>query len=218
MALALIGCASAPPETPSRDPVAAAFASALVGRWDNAAQWDRAPEDLRRPPAAGHPYDWIDHQSAAFYRVEAPLIGDQVIYLEWRSGGPEGPISRQRLWSFRIDEAGAPRMDFFTFIEPTPYAGRGSDADAFEAIQPSDLIGYGETCALVVTPSSASEFTAAIPETCVITARSGRRMRLDAVVTLAGRLLTYREQGVLDDGTVAFKVPGGPPYLFERLP
>lgn len=214
LALALGACTT---YSPPSDPLAG-FTSALEGVYSNARQFAETDESLRRPPAAGHPYDWIDQQHAAFYRVDAPALGDHVVYLEWRSGGPEGPISRQRLWSFRTDETGAPRMDFFTFVDPASYAGRGREADAFAAVQPSDLISYGEACALTVQPAANGQFAASIPETCAITARSGRRMRLEAAVMLAGTMLMYREQGVLDDGTIAFKVPGGPPYLFDRLP
>lgn len=217
MAVLALGLAACTTTAASTDPFSR-FSAALEGAYSNTRQYAEADESLRRPPAAGHPYDWIDHQHATFHRVTAPEIGSHIVYLEWRSGGPNGPISRQRLWSFRTDETGEPRMDFYTFVDPAPYAGRGGEPGAFASVQSSDLIGYGEACALEVEPVANGQFAALIPETCVITARSGRRMRLEAVVMLAGPMLSYREQGVLDDGTIAFKVPGGPPYLFDRLP
>jgi hypothetical protein len=47
-------------------------------------------------------------------------------------------------------------------------------------------------------------------------ARSGRRMRLQALVALDDKTLSYQEEGVLEDGAVAFRVPGGPAYRFNR--
>ena len=188
---------------------------ALTGAWTNAAQFAAAPDALKQPPAAGHPYDWIDVQHARFAPVSAPALGDAVWYLEWRAGGPDGDISRQRLWAFR--ETGAGRvMDFYTFRDAEPYAGVLTDDGRFAALTPEDLIGYGEACALPVTQTP-DGWRAAIPETCVIVARSGRSMTLSAEIVLAGDALSYSEAGVLEGGAYAFKVPGGPPYRFERV-
>ena len=211
LALALTACATAAP-----DPLDA-HSNALVGTWSNARQWEQAPEALRRPPAVGHPYDWVDYQAAAFYRVEAPQIGAHVLYLEWR--GEDEEISRQRIWSFRRDASGAVRMDFFTLRAPEALAGRGSEPNAFATLTPADLIGYGDACALRVRGLGVGgAFLADIPDTCRITARSGRTMALTAQVHLDNGALAYQEAGVLEDGAFAFKVPGGPPYLFARTP
>ncbi len=211
-ALGLSSCAT-PPGVPI-DPLRA-HSAALVGRWSNGLQWVQAPDDLRRPPAVGHPYDWLDYQEATFFRVAAPNIGTHVVYLEWR--GDDGMISRQRLWSFRRDAAGAVRMDFFTLRSPEALAGHGAEGGAFAALTADDVIGYGEACALVVTAQGDNGgFIADIPTTCRITARSGRVMTLTAQVYLDNTALAYQEAGLLDDGDFAFKVPGGPPYVFLR--
>jgi len=213
LALALSACAT-PQSSP--DDALSLHAGALVGQWSNAAQWANAPDELRRPPAVGHPYDWLDYQEASFFAVNAPEIGAHVVYLEWRGG--DGAISRQRIWSFRRDAAGAVRMDFFTLRAPEALAGRGAEADAFALLRPEDLIGYGEACALFVTPQGdAGRFLAEIPAACRITSRSGREMTLSAQVLLDGAGLAYQEAGLLDDGAFAFKVPGGPPYMFTRV-
>jgi hypothetical protein len=210
-------CASTP-STPSR-PDLAALSGGLVGAWDSKAQYDAAPDALKRPPAAGDGYAWLDRQYAQFARVDAPAIGTHVIYLEWRAGGPQGAISRQRIWSFRSDAAGKVRMDFFTFKSPEPFAGKAGQTSAFASLKLDDLIGYGEACGLFVEPTSANTFDAKIDESqCQITARSGRKMGIDARVTLMTTGLLYNEAGILADGAYAFKVPGGPPYEFRRAP
>lgn len=211
LALALSACATAAP-----DPLNG-YANGLVGSWSNAQQWAQAPEALRQTPAAGHPYDWLDYQAAEFYRVEAPQIGAHVVYLEWR--GEDGQISRQRVWSFRRDDSGAVRMDFFTLRTPEALAGRGAEANAFASLTAADLISYGDACALQVRwLGDGGAFLADIPATCRITSRSGRSMRLTAQVHLGGGALAYQEAGVLEDGAFAFKVPGGPAYVFLRTP
>ena len=118
---------------------------ALEGSFDNAAQYAAADDALKRPPAPGHPYDWIDAQYAEFHVVDAPALGEHVVYLEWRAGSPEGEISRQRLWVFNADEAGrVTGMDFYTFADPAPYAGRGEQAGAFADVAPDALVAPGE--------------------------------------------------------------------------
>jgi hypothetical protein len=213
----LAGCATTP-SAPAR-PDLAALSGGLIGAWDTKAQFDAAPEALKRPPVAGDAYAWLDRQYAQFARVDAPAIGSHVIYLEWRGGGPQGAISRQRLWSFRTDAAGKVRMDFFTFKAPEPFAGSAAQAGAFAALKADDLIGYGEACGLYVEATSATTFDAKIDEgQCQITARSGRKMGIEARVTLMTTGLLYNEAGILADGAIAFKVPGGPPYDFRRAP
>ena len=191
--------------------------SMLAGRWSNADQFAFAPEDLKRPPAPGHPYDWLDLQNAAFFTVEAPAIGEHVTYLEWR--GADGEISRQRIWAFHEDAAGAlSGMDFYTFADPAPYAGRGTEPGAFETLSAEALIGYPDGCTAAVRRPAESAYVLEIdPDQCAIIARSGRRMGIMAQIELAPDRLSYREAGVLEDGSYAFLVPGGPAYEFTRV-
>jgi CpeT/CpcT family (DUF1001) len=207
----LAGCASA--SSGARDP-----GGLLLGAWDNSAQMARAPETLKRPPTAGGAYEWLDSQYAIFWPVYVPALsggGVSVWYLEWRSGSPTGPISRQRLWVFRPIGDGQTVMDFYAFKTPQAFEAAVGPSEAFKALTLDDLTAYGPQCALpvVTTPSG---WQAAIPSTCSITARSGRAMVLSAQIVVDGNTLRYSEQGVLPSGALAFKVPGGPPYQFVR--
>jgi hypothetical protein len=223
--LAVIGlcaCAGMPQSTSKaaneRDFDAFSVASDLLpGRFANIAQVAAAGEAGTRQPAVGFPYEWVDVQAAQFWRIDAPALGEDVYYLEWRKSGFDGEISRQRIWAFRKDAAGDTRMDFYTFKDPAPFAGPGDTAGAFESLTTDALIGYGPDCSLVteVTPDS---LTATIPNTCQITARSGRKMTLSARFSVTPFGLTYTEAGVLDGGDIAFKVPGVEAgYIFDRL-
>ncbi len=205
------GCASRP------DPARAPF-EWLDGRYSNADQYADAPAALKRPPAAGHPYDWIDLQDALFAKIEAPAIEGRVYYLEWRSQGPDGPISRQRVWTFARQADAAWRMDFYTLREPQRFAGRALLRDAFLGLTPADLIGYPSGCSLAFHQIGSAVWHGEIdPQTCLITAQSGRRMRVSASITIEPGWLTYAEAGQLESGAFAFKAPGGPAYRFKRL-
>ena len=210
-ALSLASCATPPDQ--GRDP-----ARSLVGTWDNSAQMAAAPAALKRPPVAGGAYEWIDWQDAAFTPVDVPALtqdGSKAIYLIWRNNGPSGPISRQRLWVFRTNASGQNIMDFYAFKSPQNYEDPIASKDAFKTITLDDLTAYGPLCSLPVI-AHPDGWSATIPSSCAITARSGRKMVLSAQIILAGTSLTYTEQGQLESGALAFKVPGGPPYQFTR--
>jgi|GEM_PF-1949292 hypothetical protein len=191
----------------------------LAGAWSNAGQYAAAPEDLKRPPVVGHPYDWLDQQYAQFHRVEAPAIGGHVLYLEWRGGDADGEISRQRIWAFRQDEAGAlTGMDFYTFVDPAPFAGLGDTEGAFAALTPDDLIGYPDGCTLTASaPTRTGLVFEVTAQDCIITARSGREMGIEARIEIGPDRLSYQEAGVSADGSFVFRVPGGPAYAFRRV-
>lgn len=202
-------CAAGSPDP--RDAVVAA----LAGTWDNRAQYAAAPDSLKVPPAVDS--DWLDLQHARFALVEAPAVGDRVLYLEWRGGGPQGGISRQRIWSFR-EQDGAVRMDFYAFVDGRPWAGRADEAAAFRQLALDELRGYGPGCALRFARAAGGLRGAITAEECTITAASGRRMGIDASVVLTvDGTLEYRESGRLEDGRYAFRVPPTRPYRFVRL-
>jgi hypothetical protein len=207
----LTGCATL--EGAQRD-----HAVRLTGSWDNSAQMAAAPDALKRPPVAGGAYEWIDGQHATFFPVRAPAItgrGARAIYLIWRSGGPDGPISRQRLWVFRNSAEHGLGMDFYAFKDGRPFETAKRGDDAFKRLTLNDLTAYGPQCTLPVTATDTG-WRAAIPSSCAITARSGRKMTLSAQIELSSDTLTYSEQGTLESGALAFKVPGGPSYQFVR--
>jgi hypothetical protein len=209
----LVACTS--PSPAPTDP-RAALVAALTGRWSNQRQYDAASAVLKvKPTVEG---DWLDHQHAVFAPVQAPALGSHVLYLEWRSGGPVGPISRQRIWSFRIDAEGVLRMDFHAFVDGAPWVGKAGEPGAFAALKPENLRSYSPECALRSAAQPGGGWRGEIgPEQCSLTAASGRRMGISAVVELtADGALLYREAGVLADGRFAFRVPPGQAYRFER--
>lgn len=192
----------------------------LTGRFSNQRQWENAGPEREREPVAGNAHEWLDLQFATHTLVEAPQLGEHVIYLEWRSGSADGEISRQRIWVLREDEAGGlAGFDFFTFRDPASFAGRTDEPGAFADLTADELIGYAEGClAHARVPAHTGYSFAVDPETCRITAQSGTQMRIFASVRALGNSLTYTEQGTMEDNTVVFRVPGvAMPYGFVRV-
>jgi CpeT/CpcT family (DUF1001) len=197
--------------------------NAIEGTWNNRTQFEATPTHLKVPPSVSG--DWLDLQHATFSRVDAPAIGPYVLYLEWRSVGATvgatGAISRQRIWSFRNDETGAVRMDFFAFVDGAAWVGKGNITNraAFQGLTTAMLRGYGAACGLRFSPSGTTFRGEINARECNITAASGRKMGIDArVELLTDGTLEYRESGQLEDGRYAFRVPPSQPYRFVRQP
>jgi hypothetical protein len=195
----------------------ATLVAGFGGTYTNALQYEAAPTALKVAPSVQG--EWLDLQHAQFVRVDAPAIGANVLYLEWRSGSQTGQVSRQRIWSFRQDASGTTRMDFFAFVDGTAWIGQGKTANAFKTLALDKLRGYGDRCALTFASEGQSVVGHISGKECSITAASGRRMAIDArVVLLADGSVQYRESGQLEDGRYAFRVPPTEPYQFVRTP
>lgn len=193
--------------------------AAAAGEYDTVAQYERTPLQLRKKPVIGEEYEWLDRQHGVFEWVTAPALGTHVLYLEWRGGGPSGPISRQRIWVFRYQATAGWVMDFYTLADPAPFARATRGSTAFESLRTDQLVSYGPSCALrSVNEADYMEFS--IPASCSIVSRSGAAMRLEATVRFESDRILYREAGVRGDGSIVFRVPGqnGLAYAFQRVP
>ena len=188
--------------------------ASLSGDFDSRRQFEAANPALKIPPSvAGR---WLDRQYASMHVVSAPALGARVVYLEWRSGGRAGQISRQRLWAFDGD-SGTVRMRFYSFKMPDRYAGRGLDAYHFRTLMPDDLIGYPSACAAHFSREGSDWVGRIDPADCRIVAGSGRGMRLDVTIRTTNKGFAYQEAGILDSGVKAFAVPPGQPYQLDRV-
>lgn len=208
IALLLAALAFIEPETgpEPRYGSAAYWASVLAGRFSNA-----------QPDVPTHE---LDLQYAAHTRVDAPALGEHVIYVEWRSGVSDGPVSRQRIWMFREGEEGwSTGFDVFKFRDPEAFAGRADDEGAFASLTEEALIGYPEAC-LVETRSPAHGgyyFTIASND-CIVTTEAGEEIRLRASLHGHHHFFTYREWTSTLEGRLVFQFPDAPyPYSFRRL-
>lgn len=205
LAALLISCEAPQPE--GLDPV-----SMLVGSYDNAAQYQTADDGLKITPKIGDKRAWIDQQYARFKVVDIPSVPGTVVALEWRKGGPDGEMSRQRFWAFQLKGPNA-LMHFYGFKSDVDMA----DEAALSAITQDELIVYGDACALPVVKIE-DGYQLSIPETCRIVTQSGRDMILSSTITIRRDTLTYEESGRLPDGTQIFEVPGKMAYVFQKQP
>jgi len=215
LVLAAAGCATTGAgETVGVGP--ADMARALEGRWDNRVQFAAAPPALRvaaAPPAADAA--WIDRQALVMTRVNAPAIATDVVYVEWRAGGPDGAPSRRSLWAFRRTAAGAVTLETYALRAPAAFAG--NLPTAFARLTPADLEPPAPGCALAVAPRGEGAFDARVaPQSCRARTAAGRAFGLAVHITLMPTGLLYEEAGVYDDDSYAFRIPGGAPYDFRR--
>ncbi len=198
---------TAAPAVPQR------IATDLQGNFDTQRQYDAADQALKVAPTPTG--TWLDRQYATMRLIDAPLVGRTVFYLEWRTGGPTGPISRQRIWALDANVDGV-RMRFFTIRDPASLAGARDGSASVGAVKPADLVGYPADCDVRFTDRKS--WTGRIdPKDCRIVAQSGRGMRLDVTIARTPTGFSYQEKGILDDGRVTFAVPPMQPYRFDRV-
>lgn len=206
-------------EAEPRYGTAAYRSSFLTGRFSNAQQYENAPEDWREAQP-GTAEEWLDLQFATHARVDAPALGEHVIYVEWRSGAEDGPISRQRLWVFREGEGRwSAGFDVFGFRDPEAFAGRADEEGAFASLTEEDLAGHPAECLVEArSPAHAGYYFTVESDNCIVTTESGDEIRLRASLRGHRDFFTYREWGSTLEHQLVFSIPGVPyPYTFRRL-
>lgn len=186
---------------------AAYWVSVLTGRFSNA-----------QPDVPTHE---LDLYYATHTRVDAPALGEHAIYVEWRAGADDGPVSRQRLWVFREgEERWSAGFDVFKFRDPEAFAGRADEEGAFASLTGEDLIGYPEACVVADgSPAHGGYYFTIASNDCIVTAESGVEIRLRASLHGHHHFFTYREWASTLEGQIVFEFPEAPhPYSFRRLP
>lgn len=154
-----------------------------------------------------------------FALVEAPQVGKHVVYLQWHIGSPEGPLQRQRIWTFEIDESrNAILMDFFTLREPSRWRDAHlQPTTAARAMTRDDLLPYPPSCRLPFR-RYIDVFVGEIPrgECNIVSQQTRTAMTINARVVVGRNALWYDESGIRSDGSLVFEVPASGAYQFER--
>lgn len=187
----------------------------LTGRFDNAAQAAGSTETF--PDVDGKNRPAQDAQYAAFIRFPMAEAGTIALYTEWRAGAADGPISRQRVWSFYRDAQGKLRQRFYTIRAAERFAGAADEPGKLASLTMADLIPFPPACDLVWT-KMLNEFLAEIPpgECFVTTQATQRRMFINARIAVSDRQMFYDESGTAEDGRVTFNVPVVGSYHFRK--
>ncbi len=185
----------------------------LTGRFDNAAQIAALPEGVAREPKPGSP--WVAPLSVEAVEAKIPALEGRAIYFEWRK--PDGALDRQRIWTFEEGEGGAILMRFYTFKDPRPFEGAAADPIRLAEVTRDLLIAYPTGCELAFARDGDGFAGRLAPPACrIVTQRTGRTMFIDAEIAATDAGFAYREAGVLEDGTDAFRVPGEGAIVFRR--
>ena len=194
-----------------------ALIALIVRQYDNSAQMADLPAGTATKYTPNTP--WVDAMYGVFSRAEVEAARGQDIYLQWHNEGPDGPISRQRIWSFIEGEApGTVRMEFYSLTEDA--AKRAVDAHLYperaSGLTQDDFVVYPDSCFVLWQRTGPDRFEGQMNKMCeIIAQRSGRVMQLTADITVSAARMTYRESGVLEDSSFAFEVPGANTYVFD---
>lgn len=165
-------------------------------------------------PAAG-PEASSGRLHAVMAPVSVPALPGRAIYLQWRDGGPDGKVTRQRLWVFQ-DMPDGVRMKFFGFRDGPAWVDAHLAPERLRQLEPEQLVAYPPICDLpwVDRPEG---LMASIPPGCrIVTQRTQRTMDLAADIQVTSRGFDYAESGRLEDGTIVFQLPPAGRYAFSR--
>jgi len=199
-AVLALACLAACASTPGVEDLTV-FPASLAGRWDNAAQYDAAPDDLKRPPTAPDD-EWLNRVSIIFSPVRVPAtLAPAATLVEWR--GSDNALLGRGVWAFRRD-ADSVQIDLYELVRP-------SEAPPPDMLDAADLRSKGSGCALMLTGAAGAWNAQTDPETC----RAGDA-GLDIRITAMPTGLLYQETERNPDGSVRARSPGGPPYDLRR--
>jgi hypothetical protein len=191
----------------------------IAGKFDNTQQVATGENLLREGIA--DPTRAPDPLYPIFSLIEAPAIGEHVVYLQWHQGSADGPLQRQRIWVFTVDEErNAVMMDFYTLQEPARWRDAHlSPASAARDMTLADLLPYPSSCRLPFR-RHIDVFIGEIPKgDCRIVSQQTRtEMIINARIVVGAEQLWYEESGVRPDGTTVFRVPVSGSYQFRRRP
>jgi len=198
-ALAVLGAVALAGEEETEAQIAAHF---LAGVWSEASHHAEASETRESPGAL----------YAVFHVIDPPPAGDAAVYAEWRSGAPDGPVSRQHVWVFHGGyEEALQGMDVYALREPHLYEGRSGDDPAFASLSGDALIASPESCHLAAVESTSRSFLLETDgDTCRMPGTEGDGAALAVRLELSFMEMRYRETGHRETGTQDAD------YRFER--
>ncbi len=115
-----------------------------------------------------------------FTRIEAPLMGPNVLVAVGHTGGKDGVLDASELlvWTLEMDDANrAVRMTPWQFRNPADYAAIATDADKLKGLAPAALepAGAARACPMLWQPLNGQLRGRTIGDVCRTAARSGER-------------------------------------------
>ena len=198
------GASAAP--LPEAGLTGAALAAMLTGQFDNEEQ---AARD-------GRTRLHVIHERAASETMDGALI-----YAQLHTGGPDGPVYRQRLYQFADapDADGRLAMAVWTLRTPEAFAESGARAERLAAVTPDELERFDPGCDFYWTGDGALYRGEIADGDCRMDSRrTGRTLVITAEFTISADLFTHDEAGrYQDDGEYAFAPEGGIANHYVRV-
>ncbi|MBI1263682.1 MAG: hypothetical protein GC187_02985 [Alphaproteobacteria bacterium] len=175
-----------------------ALARLMTGRFDNEAQ----------AAADGRTRLHVIHERAASDTMQGVLI-----YAQLHTGGPDGPVYRQRIYQFAAapDADGRLPMAVWTLHAPEAFADPGERPARLAGVTPGALERFDPGCDFYWTGGGALYRGAIADGDCRMDSRrTGRTLVITAEFTISAELFTHGEAGrYQDDGEYAFAPEGG---------
>ena len=134
-----------------------------------------------------------------YIRLDAPGIGDHVLYVEeYRDGQPDETY-RQRVYTLSIDEEEqAIRVNLANFTDREKYIGAYRDISVLDGITADDIAPFPEVCDLIVQQRGNRYHMAMRTNACAF---GGQAFSYEAVIT--GDAFWFRDKIVrLEDDTI----------------
>ncbi|MBT4740163.1 MAG: hypothetical protein HOH20_00390 [Rhodospirillaceae bacterium] len=101
-------------------------------------------------PTVTHQTNVIGNMYTNVRAVDLPAFGGKAQYMEFRRGGPDGAVIRQRLNVFNIDPNRAANvMESYEFGDGAAYAGAFADPEKLRGLTPEDLQPLVTGCELI---------------------------------------------------------------------
>lgn len=140
-----------------------------------------------------------------FKKIELPIIGENVFYLEQYTENNPDNVGRQRLFNFTPDyEAGNIRMQIFTFKDGSIAKGLQNDPSKIANITLDAMTPMSRECDAIWN-RSANEFVGKIsPDDCMIESRRGGNLYITGHFVLSKNSYWTYESERRADGTYRF--------------
>ena len=149
-----------------------------------------------------------------YIRLDAPAIGDHVLYVEeYRDGQPDETY-RQRVYTLSIDEEEqAIRVNLANFTDREKYIGAYRDISVLDGITADDIAPFPEVCDLIVQQRGNHYHMAMRTNACAF---GGQAFSYEAVIT--GNAFWFRDKIVrLEDDTIVMTMANFNFHKSDRL-
>jgi len=149
-----------------------------------------------------------------YIRLDAPAIGDNVLYVEEYRDGQPGETYRQRIYTLSVDEQEQViRVNLANFKDRGKYIGAHSDISMLDGLTMDDIAPFPEACDLIVEQRGNRYHMRMRANACAF---GGQAFSYEAVIT--GTAYWFRDKIVrLEDDTIVMTMANFNFHKSERV-